>query len=452
MNYKTTLILALVFVVGVAGVLMLNKSDEKREEQKKIEGKLLNVEKEDITEIYIEPNKVRAVKQGDSWKITEPVETDGEKTSIESICGMFNWANIERAVSSDPADYATFGLQPPKGKMVITHKDGVDTLYLGDRSPTGSYVFARRGGAPDVFLTTTSLETYTNKTLFDLREKKVLSFDKNQVRTFELLNKSDKLLFEKDGTEWNMVDPLKLRGDRTELDKIVNRLNTERAKEFVDEAPEDLSKYGLHNPIVKATFTLGEDKATKRLIIGSKKDDRYYAKDESRRPVFLVDTSFVSLLQADRNKLRNKRLADFVTTDIDLMEITFSDTTFICEKDTASNWFIKEPIEAKAKNWKISPITSAAANLQVKEFVTDSPGSLARYGLDRPQIVASFFKEGKELMKVLVGKKAGDNNVYLKTGDNPSVYKVGDDIIKKLKVDLEDVREAPQTAAADSTN
>lgn len=451
MNFKTTLILALVFVVGIAGVFLMNKSDEKKEEQKQLEGKLLNIEKENISELYIGPSGVRAVKEGESWMIKGPVETEGDKSAIESITGMFGFAKIERTVSSDPAEYSTFGLNPAMSTLVVTHSDGIDTLYVGEKTPTGSFVFARRSGAPEVLMTTTSLETNTAKTLFDLRNKKVLGFEKEDVKSFELKNKNGLYSFDKIGADWIFKSPFEGKADKNEVEKIVNRVNTESAKEFVDEAPADLGQYGLAKPSYTVQFLLGENKASKNLLIGKKINDKFYAKENSRKPVFTVDTSFVSILNADLNTLRNKKLADFVSTDIDRMEINFADTTFICEKDTSENWLIKSPINQKAKSWKITTLNSAVANLKVKEFVNDSPTSLSRYGLNNPQVVGKFYKGDDLLIEISVGNNVGEGLVYLQTGDAKSVYSVDDDILDKLKVDVKDVSEEPEITPADSS-
>jgi hypothetical protein len=451
MNFKTTLILALVFVVGITSVLLMNKSDEKKEEQKQLEGKLLNIEKENITEIYIGPGGIHAVKEGQEWKIKAPVETDGDKSSIESITGMFDFANIERTVSAEPSEYSTFGLDPVLGTLIVTHTDGIDTLYVGEKTPTGSFVFARRSGSPEVMMTTTSLETNTTKSLFDLRNKKILGFEKDAIKSFELKNKTGTYNFDNNGTEWIFTNPFDGKADKSEVDKIVNRLNTESAKEFVDEEPTDLGQYGLAKPSYTIQLLLGENKASKSLLIGKLVNDKYFAKDESRKPVFTVDTAFVSLLNADLNTLRNKKLANFVSTDVDRMKINFADTTFICENDTSDNWLIKSPINQKAKSWKITTINSAIANLQVKEFVNDSPTSLGRYGLNNPQVTGEFYKGDELLIKVLVGNNVGDGLVYLKTAGAKSVYSVDDAILSKLKVDVKDVSEEPEITPADSS-
>ena len=58
MNFKTTGILALVLCIGIAAVVLLNKQDEKKEAADKIEGKLVNIEADSISEIILQPSGI----------------------------------------------------------------------------------------------------------------------------------------------------------------------------------------------------------------------------------------------------------------------------------------------------------------------------------------------------------------------------------------------------------
>ncbi|MBN1481553.1 DUF4340 domain-containing protein [candidate division KSB1 bacterium] len=443
MNFKTTGIMALVLAIGIVAVVLLNKQDEKKEEAEDIESKLLNIEKEDVTEIILQPSGIHCVKDSTEWKIVSPVETDGDKSSIDAIANMFSWANIERTISSDPAEYGVYGLNPDQGKLILIHSEGADTLYLGDKSPTGSFVFARKSGSPDVFLTTTSLQSNIEKKLFDLRDKTVLGFEKNQVRSFDLKNVNGSFSLAKESGEWKIKSPGEYEADETEIDKVLNRLNSERAKEFVDEAPGDVRQYGLSDPGVQVDLMLGENRAKKTLLIGALDGDRYYAKDESRAPVFQVDSAFVSILNPDLYTLRLKDLADFSNSDVNRFELEFSGQTIVCSKDTSGTWMILKPESRKAKSWKISSITREASQLEVVEFVDDAPSSLDKYGLSAPKVRAKFFVNDVLQLDVFLGEEKGDN-VYAKVAGSESVYLVEKKVLETWRPSLEDIAEEPQ--------
>jgi len=444
MNFKTTGLLAVILAIGIAIVLVLDKQDEKKEEEEKREGKLLNIEKEEVQELYLEPSGIHCVKDSLEWDILAPVETAGDKSSIDAVVNMFSWANIERQISEDTTEYPIFGLEPPRGKMILVHSEGRDTLFLGDKSPTGSYVFARKSGSPQVFLTTTTLQSNIEKTLFDLRDKTVVGFEKAQVRSFELKNNHGTFVLEKETGQWRIKQPLDVAADESEVTTILNRLGSERAREFIAEEPEDIASYGLANPSFKVDLILGENRATKSLFIGDLSDTRYYAKDESRKPVFLVDSAFVNILDKDLFTLRNKELAGFTTSDIDSFQLSFSGQTIVCAKDTSDVWFVIQPEKREAKSWKMSSIVREGSQLKVVEFV-DSPGPLDSYGLADPQIRATFYNDNKTILDVLVGNEK-DENVYVKLADDESVYLVEKGILETWQPELDDISEVPEEA------
>ncbi|MBN1997730.1 DUF4340 domain-containing protein [candidate division KSB1 bacterium] len=449
MNFKRNLVLALIFVVGVAAVYFLQKQDKKKEEAKEADEKLLVLEKDDVSELFLQPSGIHAVKDSTEWKILQPVVTDGEKSSIDALVNMFDWAKIDRIISSDPAQYADFGLQPERGRMVVVRETRSDTIWLGDKNPTGSFVFGRRSGSPDVFTCTSSLESNIQKTLFDLRNKDVLSFDKNQVKSLKLSVGKQVFDLEKQAGKWQLLSPKQTEADESKVNTILDRLNSENAREFVDEDPSDLGKYGLNNPTVQVELIQGENRLQKSLLVGAEDGDKYYAMDKSRKPVFKVDSSFVGVLETTLFDLRNKKLADFIGSDIDHIELAYSGNTFMFEKDTSGTWLVIQPEPREAKSWKMSSLTAALANMRVKEFVSDTPSSLGKYGLETPEVVGKFTQDGLPLMELHLGKTV-DDLVYAKIAGQDPVYKVDKDILDKLTPELDDIAEpAPETA--DST-
>ena len=369
MNFKKTLLIGVIFGLSVLGVVLLNKQDKKNKEIEESEAKLLNVEKEKFTSVALYPLGIHAVKTGEEWKLIEPFETDADKSAIEAILNIFSWAKIERTVSSDQMEYTDFGLNPEYGKMVLTYEGGADTLYIGDSNPTGSFLFARRGGSDVVFLTTTSLRTQLEKSLFDYRDKRALVFNKDQVTAFDIKTSKNTYSLAKNGAQWDLLSPLEDKADDGKVQGVINRIANTRIKEFVDENPKSLATYGLLKPNYTIDVFIGSEKAKKTLYIGNAKAKQFYAKDETRKPVFLLDSSFVNIFKAPVSDYRNKKITDFKEADIARFELNYSDTTIVCTKDSNGKWVLVEPVKNKTKSWKISAITSAVANLRVEKFV-----------------------------------------------------------------------------------
>ena len=452
MKFRTTLILALILAVGIVAVVILNKQEEKQEKAQERASQLLNIEQDDVQEIVLHPSGLYCVRDSAEWKIVSPIETGGDENAINTIASMFEQLKKERTISTDSTQYVKFGLEDPDQRLIVVHNEGTDTIFVGDKSPTGSFVFARMSGSPDVFLTSTTLQRNVDKELFDLRNKDVLGFEKSAVRSFTLKNQNGVFAMEKTAGEWNLTSPGNFQSDNSEVNTILNRLNSENVEEFVDEDPASLARYGITDPVIQVDLMLGPNMAKKTLFIGDSKDDGYYAKDESRAPVFLVDSAFVSVLNADLYTLRNKQLADFMSGDVDQISLEYSGQTVVCNKDTSGTWFITEPLAQAARSWKISSITRKASQLEVVDFVDDDPSALSPYGLDNPQVQATFFKEGQVLLNILLGDTVGDN-VYAKKADQNSVVLVEKSVLEELTPDVNDLikeQQQPDTTAVDN--
>jgi len=447
MNFKTTLILALVLTVGIAAVVLLDKHDEKQEKIKELEGRVIALEKEDVTALAFQPSGITCVKDSTGWRIVEPVQAMGDDSALDGIVNFFTTANVERTISSDPSEYNVFGLDPAQSMIVLIRSDVVDTVFVGDKTPTGEFQFARKSGTPQVFLTSTSLKTNADKTLYDLRNKNVLGFTKTNVRRLKLENTTGTFELSKNGADWKLTVPGQFDADATEIDKLLNRLNDEEAEEFIDENPNNLRQYGLATPDTKIELLLGTDLANKTLLIGNAIDDAYYAMDESRTPVFKVDSAFVHTFDVDLYTLRNKTIADFNSSDADSVVLEFSGQTIVCTKDTSNAWLTVEPKARTVKSWKMRTLLSTVSDLHVDEFVTEKSNSLTAYGLHQPKAKARIYNQGIVLLSLELGETTGEQ-VYAKISGLDPIYKIDQDVFDKLTPELDDFCQAPE----DETN
>ncbi|MBN1543795.1 DUF4340 domain-containing protein, partial [candidate division KSB1 bacterium] len=258
------------------------------------------------------------------------------------------------------------------------------------------------------------------------------------VRRFILENSNGRFVFRRSGSDWLMQEPLQVLAERTRVGQIVSRVSTEKARQFVEENPTSLKPYGLDKPGIRLEFYLADPQNPLTLTIGKREGARYFARASDRPSVFLVDSSFVRLMNPDLASLRDKKMAFFNESQVDRIELVHSGTTLVCAKDSSGTWSIIEPESRQAKGWVIRDLLKSVTDLQVQEFVVEKPRSLKQYGLEKPRARAIFYIQDFAVYELLLGNTRQDL-VYAKRGDETRVVLLQNDILSKLTPSLEDI-------------
>jgi len=448
MKTKNTLLLLAVLIAIFAYVYFYEiKGGEERKKEKEAATQLLPLKKDDVTGVILERPadgfKIHAVKTDDQWKIIEPIETEGDRFAIEGLINAVVNSKISRVVAQDTTSLQDFGLKPSKAMVVLLAKAGVkDTVFVGNKNPTGSFLFVRRGHQPKVELTSTSMSYQVSKSLFDYRDKTVLKFDKDAVEKLDLKVPKGHFVVEETGNSWTITSPIHKKADKTEVDKILNKVKDARVKKFVVETTSNLAKYGLLHPRYVFTVFLKPNQSRKTLLIGKKdtKDNRF-AKDDSRNPVMSIPKSVAEGLNITLFDLRDKNILTFNRDSLSKIELIYPDSTIICQKDSSDNWMITFPDSEKTKSWKISSLLSGLKNLRAKEFLGEKRFLFARAGLKKPRLrVRLYDKKGKFAESLLIGKNYDSKKTYVTNKKMKEVFGVSTDDLKNIRVREKDIK------------
>ena len=100
------------------------------------------------------------------------------------------------------------------------------TLDLGTKTPTGSDMYARVDGEKKVFLVQSYLDSTFNRKPFDLRDKKVLNFDREKVDRVEIADGDKLVALAKTGADWRVAAPVEARGDFGAIEQLISRVQS----------------------------------------------------------------------------------------------------------------------------------------------------------------------------------------------------------------------------------
>ena len=360
-------------------------------------------------------------KDGERWQIVEPFETNVDVTQIVALTSGLASLELQRVVL-EPEDAPTlsdFGLAPARVSVGLEAGPVDEVLLVGDTTPTGGDLYATLEGSNRVFLISGYLDSTFNRTTFDLRDKTLLDFTRDQVDGLEIDGSTVALRLAKADDQWTLAEPFTAHADLAVTDGLIGRLATDQMLAIESENATELEDYGLAEPRLTARVSLGEDAAT--LLVGDDAPDgSVWARDASRGMVFRIDGTLADELGRPAVEYRRKNLFGFRPFNATRLEIELEDGRHVFERtsadgaDAAESWRRLEPAAAEIENAGLDDLLAQLSNLRAERFVD----TRANTGLDEPvaSIIVVFDEPSRE-ERVSVGRV--DDEVYAVNGEEP---------------------------------
>ena len=379
-------------------------------------------------------------KASDKWRIVAPVAVPAADSDVMTVTSALGQMEIVRVIDEKPADLKEYGLAAPRIEVEFKSSGGKPSgkIVIGDKTPTGASLYAKRNDEPRVFLIAGYQENSLNKSTFDLRDKAIVKIERDKVDAFELTSGATPMQLTKEGSEWKLVKPIAARADFSAVDGLVGRVETAQMKSIVtsDAKPEELKKYGLDKPAV--TVTIGQGSARAVVAIGGASgEDAVYVRDMSKPLVVTVEKSLADDLKKNVDDFRRKDAFEFRAFNATSIELTRGDQKVSFERvkakdaNATDSWKRVNPSAADSDKSKVESLLAGLADIRATSF-TDS---LAKTGLDKPAMtVLVKFDEGKKEERVSFGKSGSD--VYALIPGQPGAGKIEaekfDEAIKAL--------------------
>jgi hypothetical protein len=382
-------------------------------------------------------------KEKEGWRLTEPVAAAASDTEVSAITSALSGLEMIRVVDEKAANLNDYGLATPRIEVDFKAAGDKDfrSLLIGQKSPTGGNLFAKRKGDDKVFLIPAYQEQTFNRATFDLRDKAALHFDRDKVDHIAIDAGGKALELAKSGNDWSLTKPVKTASDFSAVEGLIGRLMSAQMKSIASDSPSpaDLKKYGLDKPA--ATVSLGLGSATAALQIGGKAaDGTLYARDASKPLVMTIDSALADELKKGPDDYRRKDLFSFRAYDGNHLELTRGGQTVTFDKIKGSSPTVEDKWQRQGANGakpvdadkeKMSVFLAKLESVRATGFVD----STAKTGLDSPALtVYAKFEDGKKEERVMFGK-SGDA-VYASRAGEAGAAKVSpaefDEIIKKL--------------------
>jgi len=413
--------LVLLVIAAALGGYLYYDAKHPSDDTKKNEKVFADLKADAITQLTVKSDKgetTTAQKQSNTWQLTQPVQAPADEAELSGITTNLASAEVQSVIDDKPSDVKQFGLDP--ARIQVTFKSGGTdhTLLIGQKTPTGSDLYARLPDKPRVFLVPAFLETTFNKSTFDLRDKTILKIDHDKTDRLEISSGDRTVKLTKKGEDWRLTAPVDARADFSAVDGILGRLNSTPMKAITVENAADLKPYGLDKPDV--TVRVGAGSADAGLILGkSAGEGVVYAKDLSRPMVFTVDKTLVDELKKPADDFRIKDIFDARSFNTTAITVTYKGSPLSLEKDKDGKWKQTAPSAKAADSTKVEALLTALTNARATGFVDKTAGT----GLDKPDPVVSIkYEDGQKQEKVSFARKGAD--AYAQRDGDASAAKI----------------------------
>jgi hypothetical protein len=427
-------------------------------------------EQEGVTEKHLGLAQVAG-----EWVLTKPVHALASEGEAEGLANAVADMRVSGEYENVDPYQPQYGLSNPSVIVRIWPKKGDEIrLVMGKDTAIESNVYLAVDGRNTVYVASSSVKTSLTKDPKDLREKKVVQFEEDEVKRVILDHGGKRIVCEQEGTkeesEWWLTRPVRARADNFAVEDLVRDAKGVEAKEFIDEV-KSLGTTGLDKPQLVARFDFGKGKEDAVISFGKEtrkqiEDNDSYSPDDSsgselkefvycqakgRDEVFLVDADILDKLAKEAIDLRDRDIVDFQVTEVEKVSIKRKKGTSFDLHKAEAQWVIDKPEFASADMSKTEDFLWDLKDIEADDFLEDKDISLAKAGLVNPSIrVTLTIKDEERPLVISFGYKEKDGTrYYCMTNRMKKPVLIQDTFLNSIPDELDDLKEKEEEEEAE---
>jgi hypothetical protein len=436
MRLRGLMIATLVMVALFVGWYFSNKqkSAEAAKPPSDAPPKILALTENDISKVALKKKgsaeTVLERNNANKWQLTAPNHFLADQDTAGQLANSASSVTSDRVVEDKATDLSGYGLQSPALEVDITTKTGkTSKLKIGDDTPTNSGSYAMLEGDPRLFTIASYVKSGLDKSVNDLRDKRLLTFDQDKLSRVELIAKKQDVEFGRDKDQWQIVKPKPLRADGLQVEELIRKLKDAKMDLGVSDEDAKKAASAFASGTALATVKTTDASGTQQLEVRKSKDD-YYAKSSAVDGVHKVTSDLGTGLDKGLDDFRNKKLFDFGFTDPNKIEMHDNGKTYAFQK-TGEDWF---------SNGKKLDSTSVQSLLdKLRDFSASKFIDSATFGTASTDLTVTS-NDSKRVEKVLISKQGSD--YVAKRENEPSLYGLDAKTVEELSKAASDVKEA----------
>lgn len=450
MNARTTLILILLAGMLVGSVYWIEQNLPSTRQRAMMQRGPLGMAVADLRSLQVsaQDNEVLRLEALDGqWWVAHPYRDLAQPERLRQLLGHIEgmgWLQrLERSEFADEQLWQRTSLDRPALWLQLSDAAGVKLrLGLGTPAPLDGchYLRLERAGVTSYHVVKTSLPEALKLQASQWRDDKALRTAVDGMLSLVLERPAGKIELHRLSAQksaWEMVSPLRSRvGKEAMSDLLATLLNLS-----VDEVLASSAQAAGNSPaadVLKVEMRIAAQKQPWVMTLSrpGNSGGKAVATCSWRSLSFQVSSKSLDLLWSEPNALRDKRLCQVDADQLNSLRIESVDHPAVELQKRNDVWYInRHGSQSAANGGRVADLFAALNDYHVQEFVSDSPASLAPFGLQQPLVRLCWGQEGQQKPQCLEIGVGASEGFFAKYADAPSVFRVDASLLPAIAHD-----------------
>jgi len=287
--------------------------------------------------------------------------------------------------------------------------------------------FAGLGG----YLYTIEVPTIQQEAEQHQEQQRLIPFDYRDVTEMKITTRTETVEMTRDDRQrWSIVEPVKAKGDRREVENILRALEIGKVSRVIQEEENDLSQYGLDSPNSIIQLTAGDQTETLRLGDVAPLTGTLYAQRESDQHILLTTLSVTDFRKKSLFTFRHKDVMFFNRDMVERIQLHSPTQHMILERvpsihGMTGNWRFSEPFEGPADKTSVGMLLMALEDLSALAFIDDQSEKEALLARLPPPLLTATIHTGQRAHLVTFFQSPNPTKeTYAMTAADRPIYKI----------------------------
>jgi hypothetical protein len=457
-NPRTTLILVVLAAALFGAVYWgeIRGADERREAEALEKQVFPDVEADAIEALAFDASdgqKVLLTRTDSGWRVAEPVDFPADDVAVDGLVSSLADLASEGAID-EPQAADVYGLGEAATRIQFEAAGREWELRVGGNAPVGGQTYvATASEAQTVYTVPTFRVTGFDKTLDDVREKLVLSFDRLAVVAIEADWPDGRVRLAKQGDAWQILEPLTADADSDTVESLLSDLSFLRADTFLDEPSEEqrsAADQAQFHVVLEFASDEGKEPERMEVTLGAVAGSGRVVRSSEQEILYGIPPERLGDFPRKLSDYRFKELARFSPVEAGKVELAFhvegenQQEAVVIVAERGEDGWVSEP--APMSQARISRLVSELSRLTADEVLADAldEEALVEAGLSPPHTIVRVFGEaaedgtaGQKLAEVFFGNGTDEGGILVMRPDRPDVYRLAYELAEHIPISHE---------------